>query len=130
MRVQILIVEDEQIVAADLEAKLIRMGHQVAGIAASAEEAFAMAARHCPDLILMDIQLQGNLNGLEAARQLQQLCTAQIIFVTAFAAVFRKDPNRMKLPGICLTKPFSAPQLQAALQAALHEKAHGRAPSS
>jgi DNA-binding NtrC family response regulator len=79
---RILIVEDEQIIAADLRNQLRRMGHEVVGMAVSGEEAIE-------------------------------------IFLTAFPGVFLRDPSQMTEPGICLGKPFSRPQLEAALGAAL-----------
>ncbi len=115
MAVRILIVEDEQIVAADIESKLRRMGYDVVAIAASGEEAMLMADQWRPEVVLMDIQLQGKLGGTEAAKAIQRNTGAQIIFVTAYAAVFLRDPTQMQPPGICLSKPFSQDQLEAAL---------------
>src|SRR5579871_6746957 len=113
---RILIVEDEYIVAADLGAKLSRMGYEVIGTAASGEEAVEMAEESRPDIVLMDIQLQGAMMGTEAARLIQRRTGAPIIFVTAYAGVFVRDPAQMQPPGICLSKPFSIHQLKAALE--------------
>jgi CheY-like chemotaxis protein len=116
MSLKVLIVEDEQIVSADLQSTLTRMGHEVVGSAASAEDALLLAHAAKPDIVLMDIQLQGPLSGLEAANQIQLQTSAQVIFITAFAGVFLRDPTRMTPPGMCLTKPFSPYQLQVALE--------------
>lgn len=118
MTPSVLIVEDESIVAADLEVKVNRLGYQVLGTAASGEEALALAEEHRPNVVLMDIQLQGKMDGTEAARLIQQKTGAAIIFVTAFAAVFVRDPGKMQPPGLCVSKPYSIPQLKAALQSA------------
>lgn len=119
--VRVLIVEDEQIVAADLEAKLQRMGHQVVGITPSGEEAIQMADQWRPELVLMDIQLQGKMGGIEAAKKIQRNTAAQIVFITAYAGVFLRDPSQMHPPGMCLSKPFSQYELQAALDAVIQK---------
>jgi CheY-like chemotaxis protein len=119
--VRILIVEDEQIIAADLRNQLRRMGHEVVGMAVSGEEAVEMADQAKPDLVLMDVQLDGKMRGTEAARIIQERSGSRVIFLTAFPGVFLRDPSQMTEPGICLGKPFSRPQLEAALGAALGE---------
>jgi CheY-like chemotaxis protein len=112
---RVLIVEDEQIVAADLAAKLARMGYEVVGSAVSGDEAVQLAEQSRPEVVLMDIQLQGEMNGIEAAKRIQRTTGAPIIFITAFAGVFIRDPQQMQAPGICLSKPFSIHQLKTAL---------------
>lgn len=114
---RVLIVEDELIVADDLEWKLSQIGYEVVGMATSGDEALTLAIQKRPEIVLMDIQLQGSLNGIETAQLIQKKTGAAIIFVTAFAAVFLRDPSKMQAPGICLSKPFSTVQLRAALEA-------------
>ena len=116
MSLRILIAEDEQIVAADMEDKLGRIGHEVIGIASSGQEAIAIAEQLRPELVLMDVRLRGTMERTEAARQIQRLTGAPIIFVTAFADVFLRDPKLMRPPGLCLSKPFSLQQLQVVLE--------------
>jgi two-component system cell cycle sensor histidine kinase/response regulator CckA len=115
MSLRILVVEDEQIVVADLEDKLKRLGHQVVGTTASGEEAVSLAGQLRPELILMDVRLQGSIDGIEAAGQIQRLTGAPVIFITAYAEVFLKDPSLMHPPGLCISKPFSIDQLRAVL---------------
>src|SRR5512139_2305234 len=115
MGLRVLIVEDEQIVAADLELKLARLGYDVAGVAASGEEALDLAEQVRPDVVLMDIQLQGPMLGTEAAKVIQRRTGAPIIFLTAYPGVFLRDPGKMEPPGICVSKPFSTHQLKNAL---------------
>jgi CheY-like chemotaxis protein len=119
MAARILIVEDEQIIAADLRNKLQRLGHEVIGMAIAGEEAIGIADQLKPDLVLMDVQLEGEMNGTEAARRIQERTGAPVIFVTAFPGVFIREPGQMQRPGICLGKPFSRIQLEAALDAVL-----------
>lgn len=115
MNLRILIVEDEQIVAADLEGKLNKLGYDVVGIAASGEEAINVARQLRPELVFMDVRLQGRMDGTEAARSIQRLTGAPIIFITAYAEIFLRDPTLMNPPGLCLSKPFSISQLRAVL---------------
>ncbi len=121
MATRVLIVEDEQIVAGDLESKLQRMGHEVVGITASGEEAVRVADELRPELVLMDIQLRGHMSGIEAAKKIQRNTAAQIIFVTAYAGIFLRDPTQMQPPGMCVSKPFSQYELQAALDAVVRK---------
>jgi CheY-like chemotaxis protein len=119
MSARILIVEDEQIIAADLRNKLKRIGHQVVGMAIAGEEAISMAEQLQPDIVLMDVQLEGAMSGTDAARTIQERTRSQIIFITAFPGVFLRDPAQFSEPRICIAKPFSRVQLEAALAAAV-----------
>jgi CheY-like chemotaxis protein len=76
----ILIVEDEVIVAEDLKNKLTRLGYEVEGIASEGEEAIALAGRLRPNLVIMDIQLEGSIDGIEAAQAIQHLCDVLMSF--------------------------------------------------
>jgi CheY-like chemotaxis protein len=89
----------------------------VVGIAASGGEAVRLAQERRPDVVFMDIQLQGEKDGIETAGELQRKTGLPIIFITAFAEVFLRNPQFMRPPGICLSKPFSISQLQAAIEA-------------
>jgi DNA-binding response OmpR family regulator len=121
---RILIVEDEQIIAADLKDKLVRMGHEVVGMAIAGDEAVGIADQVKPDLVLMDIQIEGKMNGTEAARTIRERTGASIIFVTAFPSVFLRETAQNRDSGICLGKPFSRIQLETAVGAALMERLH------
>src|ERR1700761_2379592 len=103
---KILIVEDEGIIADNIATSLSRSGYKVAGIAASSEEAFAILPESTPDLVLMDIRIKGELDGIEPARKLRDLFDIPVIYLTAHT-----DPetiNRAKLTGGFgfLTKPI------------------------
>jgi two-component system, cell cycle sensor histidine kinase and response regulator CckA len=119
MSARILIVEDEQIVAEDLSIKLRLMGHDVVGSAASGEEGLHLATSLHPDLILMDVRLQGAMNGAEAARRIQEVMDIPIVYVSAFSELFIANPALMQPPGMCLSKPFSAYQLRTVIDVAL-----------
>ena len=82
---RILVVEDESVIAADLCECLGDMGYQVVGEAASGEEALRKVARHRPDLVLMDIVLDGEMDGITAAECLQREHDVPVIFLTSHA---------------------------------------------
>lgn len=79
----ILIVEDERIIALDLRSKLVRLGHKVLGMAHSGREAVKLAGELCPDLILMDIVLDGGMDGIEAAAVIRRSRPVPVVFVSA-----------------------------------------------
>lgn len=81
---QILIVEDVAMIAEFMELVLYRHGYQVTGIATSGEEAIDIARTSQPDLVLMDIKLQGYVDGIEAARKIRSTCNVPVIFVSAY----------------------------------------------
>ncbi len=116
---------DEQIVAADLEIKLTRMGYEVIGLAASGDEALQIAEQGRPDVVLMDIQLRGPMDGTEAARVIQrgklEPRSSSSLRMPASSCTNRSTCTP---PGICLTKPFSTHQLKTALAAVVKEP-HG-----
>ena len=80
---RILIVEDEAIIAADLQRRLGRLGCEVVGMAASGEDAIRLAAVLKPELVLMDINLQGELDGTQAARHLRDKMQLPVVYLTA-----------------------------------------------
>src|SRR5262245_8162 len=84
-RASVLVVEDEQIVAFDLEDRLSSMGYAVAAIAADGKEAVLKAQQLHPDLVLMDIKLYGEMDGIEAAVHIRETLDIPIVYVTAFA---------------------------------------------
>jgi two-component system, sensor histidine kinase len=81
---RILIVEDETIVALDMRCRLEGFGYQVCGLAATGPMAVQLADEHRPDLVLMDIKLKGEMDGIEAASHVRRIFEVPIIFVTAF----------------------------------------------
>src|SRR6185503_8924805 len=79
----ILIVEDERIVALDLQKSLEDIGYGVSGVADSSIEALRLVAEDCPDLVLMDVRLRGPLDGIETAESLRELFGVPIVYLTA-----------------------------------------------
>lgn len=122
----ILIVEDEQLVAVDLEGHLTRLGYRVLDTLASGEEACAKVKLARPDLILMDVRLAGPMDGIEAARRIRLECEAPIVFLTAFSDAATLERAQQTEAYGYLVKPFTPNDVHAALQMALYKGAVDR----
>ncbi len=115
----VLIVEDENIVALDLSRTLTRLGYQVVGTAPSAHRALQLMADRKPDVILMDIHIKGNRDGIELADYINQYHQIPIIFLTAYSEDSTLARARVTRPYGYLLKPFSERELHVAIQVAL-----------
>lgn len=117
---RIAVVDDEMIVAKDLECILLRLGYEVSGTAPSGQEAIAMANSLKPDLVLMDIRLRGELDGIEAARQIQHQLDVPIVYVTAYADEATLERARETHPYGYLVKPVQENALRSTVSIALN----------
>ncbi|WP_042691493.1 response regulator [Azospirillum sp. B506] len=120
---RILIVEDDRIVARDIQHQLSRMGHVVVGMSASGEEAVRLACSQQPDLVLMDIRLEGEMDGIEAARRIRDAQRIPIVFLTAYANDEVVHRASLTEPFGYLLKPFEEPQMRTVIQMALYKHA-------
>jgi signal transduction histidine kinase len=118
---KILVVEDEPISAADLAEQLQRLGYEVAGPVASGEKALALAEELQPDLVLMDIHLQGEIDGVEAATELSQRHDIPVIFLTAFDDAATLERAKQAEPYGYLLKPFEMRNVRTTLEMAAHK---------
>ena len=84
LRARVLIVEDEALIALNLEQRLLRVGHDVVGIADNHDDAIALFQQHAPDLVLMDISIFGSADGIETAHSMARLADVPVIFLTAY----------------------------------------------
>jgi PAS domain S-box-containing protein len=131
---KVLIVEDEPIVALDLQQELEKFGCEVVALAESADEALIAAEESLPDLALMDLHIAGSLDGIQTARLLRDAYQVPSIFLTAYSDDVTIERAVREMPYGYLTKPFQTRELKATLQVALHKakvdagvrKAHGR----
>ena len=106
-RHSVLIVEDDMIVANDLQQTLDDLGYEPLAIATSAEEAVARASEKCPDLVLMDIRIKGRLDGISTAGLFKEQFDVPIVFLTARAEL-RDQARGLELGGVdYVTKPFN-----------------------
>ncbi len=117
--ISILIVEDELLIAHNLARLLKKLGYQVVEIVSSGEKAIQIAAEKQPDLVLMDIVIKGQMNGIEAAQEIQNRYGIPIVYVTAYAD--DATVQRAKATGAYgfIVKPFRKEQLHGAIQVAL-----------
>ncbi len=115
----ILIVEDEAIVAMDLRLHLQDLGYTVSGLAATGEEALAMAERTRPSLVLMDISLGAGMDGIEAAHHMQAM-GLPVVFLTAFADEGTLTRAKESGPYGYLLKPFDERSLHSTIEMALY----------
>ncbi|MFL6416417.1 MAG: response regulator [Bryobacteraceae bacterium] len=122
MNARILVVEDEPIVQLDLQHRLERMGHTVIGTATTGEEAVAKAIDLKPDLVLMDVSLEGSIDGIEAARRIHAEQDTPVVYVTAYAATFDEATPR-ELGGSFLSKPYRTTELKSAIARILESSA-------
>ncbi|OUL31608.1 response regulator [Nostoc sp. 106C] len=116
---KILVVEDEAIVAKDLRNRLTRFGYMVPGVASSGQEAINKALEFCPDLVLMDIKLKGEMDGVEAAQEIHKHLDIPIIYLTAYADDNTLERAKVTEPFGYLLKPFKERELQTNIEIAL-----------
>lgn len=118
---KILIVEDELIIAKDLESQLTQIGYDVPGIASTGDEAINKADEVNPDLILMDIVLPGDIDGIEAARQIRLKSDIPVIYLSAYTDIMLSE--RAKDTGAFgyLSKPVSPYDLRNTIKMALYK---------
>jgi DNA-directed RNA polymerase specialized sigma24 family protein len=113
----VLIIEDEPIIALDIETMVEELGHRVTGVARTHREAIALAAKKRPGLVLADIQLADGSSGLEAVNEILGAMEVPVIFITAY-------PERLLTgdrpePAFLITKPFQPEAVKAAISQAL-----------
>jgi signal transduction histidine kinase len=118
-KARIMVVEDEGIVAWHLAQRLQEMGHIVPAVVSSGREAVRQATTIQPDLILMDIHLQGEMDGIEAAAQIRAHCDIPIVYLTAYADEATLDRAKITGPFGYLLKPFEERELHATTEMAL-----------
>ena len=117
---RILVVEDESIVAMDLRASLTGLGYQVTDAVGTGEEAIESAARVPPDLVLMDINLRGEMDGIAVAEVMRTRFALPVVYLTAFSDESTLRRARVTEPFGYLLKPFDERELQIAIELAVH----------
>lgn len=117
LRTKVLIIEDEAIIAADLEHIVKEMGHDVTGNAVTRDEAVKMAHANPPGLVLCDIQLADDSSGIDAAHEILSAFDVPIIFITAFPE--RLLTGERPEPTFLISKPFQDNTVKAAIAQAL-----------
>lgn len=120
---KILIIEDERITAMGIKHKLERLGYSVLGIGSSGKEAIEKTKKYMPDLILMDIILKGETDGIDTAKKINQDFNIPIVYLTAYSN--NKTIKRAKLtnPFGYITKPFNDSELKSTIELAIYKNA-------
>jgi DNA-binding NarL/FixJ family response regulator len=116
---RILIVEDDYLVASEMEAALAQAGFEIAGLASSAEEALQLAAGQHPALVVMDIRLDGPRDGIDTALELFATRGIRCVFVTAHHNADARARARPANPLAWLPKPYTMPSLVEVVRRAL-----------
>lgn len=116
---KILLVEDEALIAMDLRQRLQRLGYTVISSAKTADDALNLAISHVPDLILMDIHLQGSRDGIHAAQEIQQKLDVPIVYLTAHSDNVTLDRAKITGPFGYITKPYDIDSLRAQIEMAI-----------
>lgn len=118
-----LIVEDETLIAEELRERLSRLGFSVIAAVGSGEEGVAIATRERPDLVLMDIRLRGEKDGVQAAREIREQVDVPIVYLTAHSDRPTVDrANKTDHDGFVL-KPFLRRELQSTIEVAMKRHA-------
>lgn len=117
----ILVVEDEAIVAMDLVQQLQEMGYTVCDTADNGEDALALAKKHRPDLVMMDIVIKGDVDGIDIAAEIGPQLHVPVVFLTAYSDNRTVERAARVAPYGYLTKPFQPREMRAAIEVALYK---------
>ncbi len=118
---QIMVVEDDRLVAEDIQASLKSLGFAVSSVVTHGEEAIYSAKENSPDLVLMDITLKGAMDGIEAAGQIRSQLNIPVVYVTASADEQVVERAKITEPFGYITKPLQERQLKTAIEIALYK---------
>ncbi len=117
----ILVVDDEKIIAKGIEKRLKGMGYAVAGLIATGEQAVELAMEHPPDLVLMDINLGAGMDGIEAANLIRRRANVPVVFLTAHSDNATLQRAKLTEPFGFISKPYEDKDLQTAIEIGLYK---------
>ncbi len=120
-RKKLLVVEDDWLAAEDMKMRLEALGYAVCDIVSSGKDAIEKAGDHIPNLVLMDIRLSGDMDGIETARQIRRRFSIPVLYVSAYADRELMDRAKRTEPYGYVVKPFEDIELQAAIEVALYK---------
>ncbi|MFM7177189.1 MAG: response regulator [Bacteroidota bacterium] len=118
---KILVIEDESIVAKDLQHTLIKLGYDVPVTASNAETAFMRLDEVNPDLVFLDVKLKGEIDGIQIAEKIRDHYEIPVIFLTSFVDKETLDRAKVTEPYGYLVKPFNEPDLRSTVEMALYK---------
>jgi DNA-binding LytR/AlgR family response regulator len=120
-KANILVVEDEFIVSMDIQSSLKKLGYNVVGAAPSGERALEILEKESPDLVLMDIMLKGEMNGIQTAEIVKQQYAIPVIYLTAYADEATLSKAKVTEPYGYILKPFKEIDLHTSIEMALYK---------
>ena len=120
-KTNVLVVEDESIVAKDIQQSLTKLGYNVIGPASTGEKAVLLAEEFMPDIVLMDIMLKGGMNGIDTAAQIKEKLSIPVIFLTAYADEGTLAKAKVTEPYGYIIKPFKEIDLHTSIEMALYK---------
>lgn len=120
-KTNVLVVEDESIVSKDIQHSLKKLGYNVVGAASTGERAFELASSEKPDIILMDIMLKGEINGIETAHKVKKELQIPVIYLTAYADESTLEKAKVTEPYGYIIKPFKEVDLHTSIEMALYK---------
>ncbi len=119
--IRILVVEDEAIVAMVIKKRLVNLGYIVSGIAATGKDAITKVEGTFPDLVLMDIMLKGEIDGIEAAQQIKEQFSIPVVYLTAHSDEKTLERAKLTEPYGYIIKPFTESDLTSNIEIAIHK---------
>jgi len=119
-KARILIVEDESIIAMETESTLKGLGYQVVSVVGSGDKAIEAAEKVKPDIVLMDIRIKGEIDGIATAEVMRTRFDIPIIFMTAYLDEKRLEKAKLTMPFGYILKPIQERELRVTLEMALH----------
>lgn len=120
-KARILVVEDEHVIAEDIARILRNFGYEVPAIVSSGEDSIKIVKKSPPDLVLMDIMLEGEMNGIEAAGQIYSHFGVPVVYITAYADDERLERAKQTGPFGYILKPFEGRELYSSVEMALYK---------
>lgn len=123
-KINVLVVEDESIVSKDIQHSLKKLGYNVVGSSPTGEKAIELAGSEHPDIVLMDIMLKGEMNGIEAASEIKKRFSIPVIFLTAYADESTLSKAKITEPYGYVLKPFKEIDLHTTIEMAIYK--HGK----
>jgi len=125
-QINVLVVEDESIVSKDIQHSLKKLGYHVVGAAATGDKALELVKTENPDIVLMDIMLKGEMNGIEVAEIVKNEYNIPVIFLTAYADESTLSKAKVTEPYGYIIKPFKEIDLHTSIEMALYKHQKSR----
>jgi len=120
-KINVLVVEDESIVSKDIQYSLKKLGYNVVGVAATGQKAIELCGEKLPDIILMDIMLKGDINGIKASTRIKEVYNIPVIFLTAYADENTLSKAKVTEPYAYIIKPFKEIDLHTSIEMAFYK---------